>query len=235
MAYPIAVITLAIVLINVLLIFVIPKFAEMYADFDKELPKFTQWVIGASKLLQSNILYIVVAFVALAWVLRHFVSTPRGRIAKDKFLAKVPIVGPLIRKVAMARFCRTYAILLRSGVPILRALEIVSKASGNTFVEAGVRDMSRDVSQGGQLSDTIAMLPYFPPTVKHMARAGESTGNVDGMMDKSADFFDNEVNTTVDALTSLMQPIIIVVLGVVVGGIVIAMFLPIFNMASAVG
>jgi type IV pilus assembly protein PilC len=95
--------------------------------------------------------------------------------------------------------------------------------------------MSRDVSQGGQLSDTIAALPYFPPTVKHMARAGESTGNVDGMMDKSADFFDNEVNTTVDALTSLMQPIIIVVLGVVVGGIVIAMFLPIFNMASAVG
>jgi len=235
MAYPIAVITLAIVLINVLLIFVIPKFAEMYSDFDKELPKFTQWVIGASKLLQSNILYIIVAFVILAWILRRFVATPRGRIAKDKFLAKVPIVGPLIRKVAMARFCRTYAILLRSGVPILRALEIVSKASGNTFVEAGVRDMSRDVSQGGQLSDTIAMLPYFPPTVKHMARAGESTGNVDGMMDKAADFFDNEVNTTVDALTSLMQPIIIVVLGVVVGGIVIAMFLPIFNMASAVG
>ena len=235
MAYPVSVVTLAIILVNVLLIFVIPKFAEMYKDFGKELPKFTRMVISASDFVQGNILYIAAIAFAIAWALRHFVSTPKGRIIKDKFFYKVPVLGGLIQKVAMARFCRTYAILLRSGVPILRALEIVSKASGNSFVEAGCREIIRDISQGGQLSDTIANLSYFPPTVKHMSRAGEQTGNVDGMMDKVADFYDNEVNNTVDALTSLMQPLIIVFLGVVVGGIVIAMFLPIFNMASAVG
>ena len=235
MAYPIAVVTLAVVIINILLIFVIPKFADMYKDFGKDLPKFTQMVINASELLQHNFIYIAAAVFFLGWALKRFVSTPKGRIIKDRALSKIPVLGTLIRKVAMARFCRTYAILLRSGVPILRALEIVSKASGNTFIEAGCREMARDVSQGGQLSDTIANLPYFPPTVKHMARAGESTGNVDGMMDKAAEYYDSEVNTTVDALTSLMQPLIIVVLGVVVGTIVIAMFLPIFNMASAIG
>jgi len=235
MAYPIAVITLAVVLVNILLIFVIPKFADMYKDFGKELPKFTQMVIDASNMLQSNFLYVAAGVFFGGWALKRFVATPKGRIIRDKALARVPVLGMLIRKVAMARFCRTYAILLRSGVPILRALEIVSKASGNTFIESACREMTRDVSQGGQLSDTIANLPYFPPTVKHMARAGESTGNVDGMMDKAAEFYDGEVNATVDTLTSLMQPLIIVVLGVIVGGIVIAMFLPIFNMANAVG
>jgi len=235
MAYPISVVTLAIVLVNVLLIFVIPKFAEMYADFGKALPSFTQLVIDLSKALQHNFLYIAAVAIAAFYVTRKFVSTPKGRVIKDKVIFKTPIVGQLLRKVAMARFCRTYAILLRSGVPILKAIEIVSKASGNTFVESGCREMTRDISQGGQMSDTIANLPYFPPTVKHMARAGEQTGNVDGMMDKVADFYDNEVNNTVDALTSLMQPMIIVFLGVVIGGIVVAMFLPIFNMASAVG
>ena len=234
MAYPISVVTLAVILVNVLLIFVIPKFADMYKDFGKALPAFTQMVIDASNLVQHNILYIAAVVFAIFWFTRRFVSTPKGRIAKDRFLYKVPVLGALIQKVAMARFCRTYAILLRSGVPILRALEIVSKASGNTYIESGCREMIRDISQGGQMSDTIANLSYFPPTVKHMARAGEQTGNVDGMMDKVAEFYDNEVDNTVDALTSLMQPLIIVFLGVVIGGIVIAMFLPIFNMASAV-
>jgi type IV pilus assembly protein PilC len=235
MAYPIAVVTLAVVIINVLLIFVIPKFADMYKDFGKELPKFTQMVINASNFMQHNIVYIAGAVFIVFWLAKRFISTPKGRIAKDKFLFKVPVLGSLIQKIAMARFCRTYAILLRSGVPILGAIEIVSRASGNSFIEQACREINRDVSQGGQLSDTIANLKYFPPTVKHMAHAGEQTGNVDGMMDKVAEFYDNEVNNTVDALTSLMQPLIIVFLGVVVGGLVIAMFLPIFNMASAVG
>lgn len=235
MAYPIAVVTLAVVIINILLIFVIPKFAEMYKDFGKELPQFTQMVIDASEFMQSNIIYIAGVVFIIFWLVRRFVSTPKGRIAKDKALFKVPVLGSLIQKISMARFCRTYAILLRSGVPILSALDIVSRASGNSFVESACREINRDVSQGGQLSETIATIPYFPPTVKHMARAGEQTGNVDGMMDKVAEFYDNEVDNTVDALTSLMQPLIIVFLGVVVGGLVIAMFLPIFNMASAVG
>jgi type IV pilus assembly protein PilC len=150
-------------------------------------------------------------------------------------LLKVPILGDLIQKIALSRFCRTYAILLKSGVPILRTLEIVSNASDNTFIELACKDISRNISQGGQLSETISEIPYFPPTVKHMARAGEQTGNVDGMMGKIADFYDAEIETTVDALTSLMEPLLIVVLGVVIGGIVMAMFLPIFNLANVVG
>ncbi len=235
MVYPISVITLATILVNVLLIFVIPKFAEMYAEFGKELPEFTQFVIDISEFLQSNFHYIAVGLFMFFWGLKKFTATPKGRVIKDQTLRHVMVVGTLIQRVSISRFCRTYAILLRSGVPILRALEIVSRASGNTYIEEACRDITRDISQGGQLSDTVAELDYFPPTVKHMARAGEQTGNVDGMMDKVADFYDNEVNNTVDALTSLMQPLIIVFLGVVVGGIVIAMFLPIFNMANAVG
>jgi type IV pilus assembly protein PilC len=119
-------------------------------------------------------------------------------------------------------------------VPILRTLEIVSNASGNTFIELACKDISRNISQGGQLSETIGEIPYFPPTVKHMARAGEQTGNVDGMMGKIADFYDAEIETTVDALTSLMEPMLIVFLGVVIGSIVMAMFLPIFNLAGVV-
>ncbi|MBN1404811.1 MAG: type II secretion system F family protein [Opitutales bacterium] len=235
MVYPVSVIVLATVLVCVLMIFVIPKFAEMYSDFGKELPEFTQFVIGISEFIQGNFFYIAGAVFGIGWAIKHFTATPKGRIIKDQILRHVMVVGSLIQKVSISRFCRTYAILLRSGVPILRALEIVAKASGNSYIESACRDITRDISQGGQLSDTVAELSYFPPTVKHMARAGEQTGNVDGMMDKVADFYDNEVNNTVDALTSLMQPLIIVFLGVVVGGIVIAMFLPIFNMASAVG
>ncbi len=235
MVYPVSVIVLATVLVCVLMIFVIPKFAEMYSDFGKELPEFTQFVIGISEFIQGNFFYIAGAGFGIGWAIKHFTATPKGRIIKDQVLRHVMVVGSLIQKVSISRFCRTYAILLRSGVPILRALEIVAKASGNSYIESACRDITRDISQGGQLSDTVSELPYFPPTVKHMARAGEQTGNVDGMMDKVADFYDNEVNNTVDALTSLMQPLIIVFLGVVVGGIVIAMFLPIFNMASAVG
>lgn len=120
-------------------------------------------------------------------------------------------------------------------MPILRTVEIVSNASGNTFIEEACRDISKHISQGGQLSEAIAVNSYFPPTIKHMARAGEQTGNVDGMMNKIADFYDAEIETTVEALTSLMEPALICFLGVVIGSIVIAMFLPIFNLAGAVG
>ena len=145
------------------------------------------------------------------------------------------MVGNLLQKISISRFCRTYAILLRSGVPILRSLEIVSNASGNTYIEAACKQVTRAISQGGQLSDTLALNAYFPPMVKHMAKAGEQTGNVDGMMDKISDFYDAEIETIVEALTSLMEPILICVLGVVIGGIVMAMFLPIFQLSSVVG
>ena len=189
---------------------------------------------ATSNFLKSYIVFIIIALVALWFVMKRILRTPKGRRSKDVILLKVPIVGPLIQKIALSRFCRTYAILLRSGVPILRTLEIVSNASGNTYIERACKEISRNISQGGQLSETIAELPYFPPTVKHMARAGEQTGNVDGMMSKIADFYDAEIETTVDALTSLMEPALIVFLGIVIGSIVMAMFLPIFNLAGVV-
>ncbi|MGA1205226.1 MAG: type II secretion system F family protein [Opitutales bacterium] len=235
MTYPIAVIALAVGLVQVLLIFVIPVFAEMFSSFGKELPKPTQLLISTSNFLKSYIIFIIAGAVAFWYVMKRILKTPGGRRAKDVVMLKIPVVGALIQKIALSRFCRTYAILLRSGVPILRTLEIVSNASGNTFIELACKDISRNISQGGQLSETIAEIPYFPPTVKHMARAGEQTGNVDGMMGKIADFYDAEIETTVDALTSLMEPMLIVFLGVVIGGIVMAMFLPIFNLAGVVG
>jgi type IV pilus assembly protein PilC len=234
LTYPIAVIALAIGLVQVLLIFVIPVFADMFNSFDKELPKPTQWLIAISDFMKSYILYMIAGGVALGYVIKRVVKTPKGRRAKDVFFSKVPILGDLLQKISLSRFCRTYAILLRSGVPILRSLEIVANASGNTYIEGACKEISRNVSQGGQLSETLAELSYFPPTVKHMARAGEQTGNVDGMMGKIADFYDAEIDTTVDSLTSLMEPMLIVFLGVVIGSIVMAMFLPIFNLAGAV-
>jgi type IV pilus assembly protein PilC len=235
MTYPAAVIGLAVLLVNVLLIKVIPVFAEMFADFGQELPKPTQFLIDLSTFLQNFWWMILLGIFAFVWVMRRVLRTPKGRVAKDRSLLKVPVIGELTRKIALSRFCRTYAILLRSGVPILTALDICARASGNTFIESACKDISRDISQGGQLSDSVAQNAFFPPMVKHMSRAGEQTGNVDGMLDKISDFYDAEIETLVDSLTSLMEPLLICFLVVVIGGIVMAMFLPIFNMSNVVG
>ena len=233
--YPIAVILLAIGLVNVLLIFVIPTFKEMFTDMGAELPMPTQMLIDVSDWLKGNILYVIIGAVIFWKVLGKFLSTPRGRVFKDKAVFRLPIVGGLSQKIAVSRFCRTFAILLRSGVPILKALDIVSRASGNTYIEVACKEVSRVINQGGQVSEVLAEKPYFPPMVKHMAKAGEQTGKMDDMFDKISDFYDSEIETTVAGLTSLMEPILICFLGVVIGGIVMAMFLPIFNMANVVG
>lgn len=235
LVYPAVVITLAIILVNVLLVFVIPVFAEMFEGFDAELPAPTKFLIGLSNFLKGYIFYILAGLFATIWLTKRFIATPRGRRVKDVVITKIPVISELIRKVNLSRFCRTYAILMRSGVPILRTLSIVAAASGNTFIEASCKKISKHISQGGQVSDVVAQDPYFPPMVKHMSRAGETTGNVDGMLVKVADFYDAEVDTLVKALTSLMEPLLITFLGVVIGGIVMAMFLPIFQLSSVVG
>ena len=246
MAYPIAVIGLAVVLVNVLLVFVIPIFAEMFSSFGSDLPVPTQMLIDVSNFLKPgwgwpdiltkiSILHIgVVLYFAWKFWLK-FTATPKGREFKDNLIHRAPIFGPLSHKIALSRFCRTYATLMRSGVQILRTLEIVAAASGKTQIEKACADIAKHISQGGQISDILATNPYFPPMMKHMVKAGESTGNVDGMMSKVADFFDAEVDATVGALTSLIEPLLICFLGVFVGSIVIAMFLPIFNLANVVG
>ncbi len=235
MTYPAIVISIAVGCVFVLLRFVIPVFADMFGSFGKELPKPTQMLIDLSSWLASwQFAATLAATVVLIILVLKASRTPKGRIIKDQLLFKIPVIGGLIQKIAISRFCRTYAILLRSGVPILRTLEIVSKASNNTYIEHACKEITRNISQGGQLSETVANLPYFPPTIKHMAKAGEQTGNVDGMMNNIADFYDDQIDTAVESLTSMMEPLLIVFLGVVIGGIVMAMFLPIFNLAGAI-
>lgn len=235
MTYPIAVISLAVALVNVLLIFVIPVFAAMFADFGAKLPAPTQFLIDLSDFLKHNIIYLAIAIYGVYWGISKFVATPKGRRVKDQFLVKAPIFGNLIHKIALSRFCRTYATLIRSGVPILRTLEIVAAASNTVQIEDACDEIAKHVSQGGQVSEVLAANPFFPPMMKHMVKAGESTGNVDGMMTKIADFYDVECEATVASLTSLIEPMLIVFLGVVVGGIVMAMFLPIFQLGSVAG
>jgi type IV pilus assembly protein PilC len=235
MVYPIAVILLAIILVNVLLIFVIPVFAGMFKDFKAKLPAPTQFLIDFSAWLKGNFIFVAVgAFLAYhVWV--RFIRTPKGREFKDEMIMKAPIFGNLIRKITLSRFCRTYATLLRSGVPILRTLEIVSTSSGRVQIEKACGEISKHISAGGQVSEILATNAFFPPMMRHMAKAGESTGNVDGMMVKIADFYDVESESIIASLTSLIEPMLIVFLGVVVGGIVMAMFLPIFQLGAVAG
>ncbi len=276
MTYPIAVISLAVILVNVLLIFVVPVFAEMFSGFGKELPGPTQMLIDVADFLKGNMLgfsqtkaemisaqiasgtpknkvvinekeisalafipwntlYIVGGIFAALRGLAKFVKTPRGREVKDRTLLKVPIVGELVRKIAVSRFCRTFSILLKGGVPILKAVDICSKASDNVYIEKACVEINRHLNQGGQMSEVIATQPYYHNIVKHMLKAGEQTGNVDGMLVKVSNFFDQDIDNVVASLTSLMEPILICTLGIIIGGIVICMFLPIFQMSSVVG
>lgn len=235
MTYPVAVIALAIILVNVLLIFVVPTFAGMFEDFGAELPAPTQFLIDTSEFLKSYILYLIAAGFGAFQGWARFTKTPKGRRFKDQMLVKAPIFGNLVVKITLSRFCRTYATLLRSGVPILRTLEIVATSSGKTQIEDACKAISKNISEGGQVSETISRLDFFPPMMKHMAKAGEQTGNVDGMMNKISDFYDTEADAIIASLTSLIEPMLIVFLGVFVGGIVIAMFMPIFQLSSVVG
>ena len=235
MTYPIAVIGLAVALVNVLLIFVIPVFAAMFADFGAKLPTPTQLLIDLSDFLKHNFFYVAAVCYGIFWIISKLIATPKGRRAKDRFLVRAPIFGNLIHKIALSRFCRTYATLIRSGVPILRTLEIVAAASNKVQIEDACGEIAKHVSQGGQVSEVLAANEFFPPMMKHMVKAGEATGNVDGMMNKIADFYDVECEATVASLTSLIEPVLIVFLGVVVGGIVMAMFLPIFQLGAVAG
>ncbi len=235
MTYPVAVIGLATVLVNVLLIFVIPVFAAMFADFGAKLPVPTQMLIDLSHFMGKWWWAVGGGLYGIFWCYQKFVSTPKGRRLRDVWMVRAPIFGSLTHKIALSRFCRTYATLIRSGVPILRTLEIVASASNKVQIEDACAEIAKHVSQGGQVSEVLAANSFFPPMMKHMVKAGESTGNVDGMMGKIADFYDVECEATVSALTSLIEPLLIVVLGVIVGAIVMAMFLPIFQLGAVAG
>lgn len=235
MVYPTVVIIFAVLLLNVILIFVIPIIGKMFEDFGSELPGPTLALMALSNFMRKYIFLILIAVYILWKLTSKFVKTPKGRVVKDTVLTRMPIFGELIKKIAITRFTRTFAILLHSGVPILECLDIVSSASNNVFIERACGNVAKNVSQGGQISEVIAADPFFFGMIKHMILAGEQTGNVDGMLVKVSDFYDVEIENQVAALTSLIEPILIVALGTIIGGMVMAIFLPIFKMSTIVG
>ncbi|MFP4398368.1 MAG: type II secretion system F family protein [Desulfonatronovibrio sp.] len=232
MIYPGVIVTVAVGVIAIILIVVIPTFEQMFADFGGALPAPTQFVINLSQFATGNYLYIIFAAVAAFIAFKFFYRWERGKILVDHWILFVPVFGPLLRKVAVARFSRTLSTMISSGVPILSALDIVSRTSGNKTVELGVQEAKKSISEGQTLAEPLEETGIFPPMVIHMISIGEATGALDNMLGKVADFYDDEVDVAVETLTSLMEPIMIVVLGVIVGGLVVSMYLPIFQIGD---
>ncbi len=235
MTYPIITIFVAIIVISVILVFVIPVFAEMFADFGAALPAPTLFVMALSEFAIKNVLWIIGGFFVLGFVTRKVYATEKGRILMDDMFLRLPIIGILIRKVAVAKFTRTTSTMLSSGVSILETLDIVAKTSGNRIIEFAIQDVKVGIAEGRSMADPLLESGVFPSMVCSMIAVGESTGAIDTMMEKIADFYDDEVDQAVKNLTDMIEPFMLVFLGVVIGGLVIAMYLPIFSMAGAIG
>jgi len=235
MMYPIIVLCIAITIAIGMILFIVPVFGEMFADFGAQLPGPTQKLLDLSAFMRSNGLYILIALIAGVIGFKKWKATPNGAYSFDQFVLKTPVFGELNRKVAAARFARTFGQLIRSGVPILNALEIVSGATGNLVAGRVIMKSREAVEKGEPLSNAMVEQTVFPIMLVRMLQAGEKTGKVDEMMDSIADFYDDEVQAMLDGLTSLLEPLLMVFLGVIIGGIVLCMFLPIFKMGEVVG
>ncbi len=234
MTYPIVTMVIAVIVVAVILVFVIPVFQEMFADFGSELPIFTQFVVNLSNFVKSNILYIIGALVLLFYAVKRFYKTEKGRALIDRNVLKLPVFGILLRKVAVAKFTRTMGTMLASGVAILEALDIVARTAGNMTIEKAIYNVRTAIAEGRTMSDPLSESGVFPAMVCQMIAVGESTGALDAMLEKIADFYEEQVDQAVDNLTSLIEPFMLVFLGVTIGGLVVAMYLPIFKMAGAI-
>ena len=232
MIYPVAVIVIAGGVVGVILWKVIPTFASLFAGLGAELPLPTRIVIAMSNGLVTFFLPIAVIFAIAAWLFRNYYQTHNGRRVVDGTMLKMPILGNILRKIAVARFCRTLATLISSGVPILDGLEITAKTSGNSVIEDAVMLTRKSIERGETISAPLKETAVFPAMVTQMIGVGEATGALDTMLAKIADFYEEEVDTAVAGLLTLLEPVMIAVLGVIVGGIVIAMYLPIFDLIS---
>lgn len=238
MVYPSAIIGIAVIVITVLMIWVIPVFEKMFKEMSggtMALPGPTQLVIDMSNFVQSSWYMIVAAVIGIVVAVKKYYATAQGRLAIDKSLLKLPIFGGLILKASVAKFTRTLGTLLSSGVPLLEALTICAKTAGNKVVEGALLEAKVSISGGKTIADPLAKSGTFPKMVTHMIAVGESTGALDNMLGKIADFYEDEVDEAVANLTALLEPMMMVFLGVTVGFIVVAMYLPIFTMASAIG
>jgi len=234
MTYPIVTLIIAVVVLAVILVFVIPVFEEMFADFGGELPVPTQIVVAMSDMVKSKIVYIIIGLFLFSIAFKKFHGTEKGREFVDKMLLKIPVFGDLLRKVAVAKFTRTMGTMLSSGVAILEALDIVAKTAGNKTVEKAIYSVRKGIAEGRTMADPLAQSGVFPSMVCQMISVGESTGALDAMLGKIADFYDEEVDQAVENLTALIEPFMLVFLGVTIGGLVVAMYLPIFKMAGAI-
>ncbi len=234
MVYPATVMSVAVVVVGVILVFVIPTFAKMFADFGSDLPGPTKVVIALSNFLKKYIIVIIAGIFALVFAVKKYYATKNGRKTLDRMALRAPIAGPLIRKVSVAKFTRTLGTLVSSGVPILDGLDIVARTAGNVVVEEAIMKVRQSISEGKTIAEPLAQSGVFPPMVVQMISVGEATGAMDAMLSKIADFYDDEVDNAVAAMTSMLEPLLMVFLGVVVGGLVIAMYLPIFKIAGAV-
>lgn len=235
MTYPAAVLCISIGVVALLLLKVIPVFKKMFEGMGGELPGPTQFLVNASEFMQSYWWIMAGIIVAVVVAFGRFYKTEKGRWTIDSLLLKSPVFGPLLKKVAVAKFSRTLSTMMNSGVPIMEGLNIVSKTSGNVVVEAALIKTRQSISEGRTISEPLMETGIFPPMVVQMIAVGEATGALDTMLSKIADFYDDEVDAAVSAMTALLEPIMMVFLGGVVGGMIIAMYLPIFKMASVVG
>jgi len=234
MIYPCTIIVVAIVVVAILLIFVIPVFAELYGSMGKALPAPTQITINISNWVRANCLYMVFAIVGIIIAIRFYYQTENGRMNIDRLLLRLPVVGDLLRKVAVARFSQNMAILLSSGVPILDGLAITARTAGNRVIEKAIMESRVSISQGRTVAEPLRESKIFPPMVCQMVAVGEHTGGLDNMLRKVAELYEDEVDDAVANLTALMEPMIMVILGVILGGLVISMYLPIFQLGSVV-
>ncbi len=232
MTYPVICLAISILILIVILVFVIPVFVEMFESMDSALPAITQLVVDMSDFVKGNFLYIAVGAVLIIYGFKKFYNTEKGREKIDALALKSPVVGPLIRKVAVAKFTRTLSTMLQSGVPILDALQVVAKTSGNKIIERAVFRVADAIAEGRPIAEPLEESGVFPNMVVQMINVGESVGALDSMLEKIADFYDDEVDQAVENLTSMIEPFMMVFLGGMIGGLVVAMYLPIFQMAG---
>ena len=234
MIYPSVIMGVAVIAVIVLLWKVIPVFQKMFASVNLELPGPTKFVIGLSDILQNYWWAMIAGAIAAGFLFKRAYATPGGRLAIDKFALRIPVLGDVLRKSAVSRFTRTLGTLISSGVSILEGLEITAKTSGNRVIQDAIMESRASIAGGDSIASPLQKSAVFPPMVISMIAVGEQTGGLDEMLTKIADFYDDEVDAAVSGLLSLLEPIMIVFLGVVVGGMIVAMYLPIFDMVNAV-
>ncbi len=234
LAYPSIVFMITILITAGLLIFIVPRFAKIYSDVGAALPGPTQFVVNLSHLIVHNIIWFTIGTVVFLVAFKKFIDTEKGRAVWDSSTLKMPVVGPLLRKTAISRFSRTLGILLTSGVPILESLDITSKASGNYVIAQAVLAAKKRIGEGKTIGEPLRETGVFPPLVVHLITVGEQTGRLSEMLGRIADFYEDEVDSAVETLASTIEPIMILFIGIIVGGLLIALYLPIFKLGTTI-